>query len=105
MAIAVSHYSLIRKLREQNILPYFNTILELGEQNWYGDVSPKVLFDDIKLFAKESQKDVLTFQLKSILKKRTREIKRNSSSRNDVEKSYLAFLKLSARPWLASFRV
>ena len=68
MAISVSHYSLVRKLREQNILPSFNTILELGEQNWYGDVSPKVLFNDIKLFAKESQKDVLTGQLKSILK-------------------------------------
>ena len=67
MAIAISHYSLIRKLREQNILPYFNTILEIGEQNWYGDVSPKVLFNDIKLFAKESQKDDLTVQLKSIL--------------------------------------
>ena len=68
MAIAISHYSLIRKLREQNILPYFNTILEIGEQNWYGDLHPKVLFNDIKLFAKESEKDDLTVQLKSILK-------------------------------------
>ena len=68
MAIAISHYSLIKKLREQNILPYFNTILEIGEQNWYGDVSPEVLFNDIKLFAKESEKDDLIVQLKSILK-------------------------------------
>ena len=74
MAIAISHYSLIRKLREQNILPYFNTILEIGEQNWYGDVHPKILFNDIKLFAKESQKDDLTVQLKSILKDHPRTI-------------------------------
>ena len=68
MAIANVHYTLIRKLREQNLLPYFNTILEIGEQNWYGDLDPRVLFNDIKLFAKESQKDDLTFQLISILK-------------------------------------
>ena len=74
MAIAISHYSLIKKLREQNILPYFNTILEIGEQNWYGDVHPKSLFNDIKLFAKESQKDDLTVQLKSILKDHPRTI-------------------------------
>ncbi len=68
MALAVNHYSFIKQLREQNKLPYFNSILEIGEQNWYGDVPPKILFDDIKLFARESEKDDLTLQLQSILK-------------------------------------
>ncbi len=68
MAIAGVHYLFLRHLREKNVLPHFNTILEIGEQNWYGDLSPKVLFDDIKLFAKDSQKDELESQLNSILK-------------------------------------
>tara|TARA_Y100001968_G_scaffold329415_1_gene378703 strand:- start:2392 stop:3144 length:753 start_codon:yes stop_codon:yes gene_type:complete len=55
-------------MREQNILPYFNTILEIGEQNWYGDLSPKVLYNDIKLFAQESEKEDLEVQLNYILK-------------------------------------
>ena len=68
MAIAKVHYALLKKLREQKILPHFNSILEIGEQNWYGYLSPRVLFYDIKLFASDSQKDDLEFQLKSILK-------------------------------------
>lgn len=67
MAITGVLYALLRQLREQKLLPSCNTILEIGEQNWYGDLSPKVLFDDIKLFAKDSQKDDLEFQLNSIL--------------------------------------
>jgi len=67
MAITAVNYFLIKKLREQKILPYFNTILEIGEQNWYGDLSPRVLFDDIKLFAKDSDKDYLEFKLNSIV--------------------------------------
>ncbi len=74
MAIAAVHYVFIKKLREENILPYFNTILEIGEQNWYGDISPEVLFDDIKLFAKDSQKEDLVTELNSILKENSRTI-------------------------------
>ena len=68
MAITKANYNLIKILREKKQLPYCNTILEIGEHNWYGDLNAKVLFDDIKLFAKESQKDDLTVELKSILK-------------------------------------
>tara|TARA_Y100001968_G_C19397296_1_gene739070 strand:+ start:640 stop:1431 length:792 start_codon:yes stop_codon:yes gene_type:complete len=68
MAIAGIHYFVIRKLREQNILSNFNSILEIGEQNWYGDISPKILLDDIKIFAPDSKKDDLTIQLNSIIK-------------------------------------
>ncbi len=69
MAITGVHYTLIKKLREQKVLPDCNKILEIGEQNWYGDLSPRVLFEDIKLFAKDSQKDDLENQLNSLLKK------------------------------------
>ena len=71
MAIAKIHYALIRKLRESNKLPYFNSILDIGEQNWYGDLNPKILFDDINKFAEESQKYDLEVKLKSILSKTT----------------------------------
>jgi len=69
MSITKAHYSLLRLLREKNILPYCNTILEIGEHNWYGDINPKVLFNDIKLFAEESEKENLEAQLKSLFKK------------------------------------
>ncbi len=68
MSITKAHYSLIRRFREINILPYCNTILEIGEHNWYCDIHPKVLFNDIKLFAEESEKETLEFQLNSIFK-------------------------------------
>tara|TARA_B100000700_G_scaffold196666_1_gene216403 strand:- start:879 stop:1670 length:792 start_codon:yes stop_codon:yes gene_type:complete len=70
MAIANIHYTLIRKLREQNSLPYCNTILEIGEHNWYGDLNPELLFNDIKLFAKESEKKDLEVQLNSLFKQK-----------------------------------
>ena len=68
MSITKAHYSLIKLLRKKNILPFCKTILEIGEHNWYGDIHPKVLFNDIKLFAEESEKENLEVQLNSIFK-------------------------------------
>ena len=47
MAISVIEYQLIRSLREQDLLPLGGDLLEIGEANWYGDISLDLLRADI----------------------------------------------------------
>lgn len=56
MAISVIEYSLIRSLQEQNLLPRGGDLLEIGEANWYGDVSLDALRADITRFAAPERK-------------------------------------------------
>ena len=66
MAITGIEYRLFRSLREQNALPLGGDILEVGEANWYGDVSLKVLGQDICRFAPENTRQSLSRQLDEI---------------------------------------
>jgi SAM-dependent methyltransferase len=51
MAISVIEYQLIRSLQEQNLFPRGGDLLEIGEANWYGDISLDQLRADIVRFA------------------------------------------------------
>ncbi len=51
MAISVIEYQLIRSVQEQKLLPRGGHLLEIGEANWYGDVSLDLLRGDIAQFA------------------------------------------------------
>ena len=51
MAISVIEYQLVRSLQEQHLFPRGGDLLEIGEANWYGDLSLDVLRADIALFA------------------------------------------------------
>jgi SAM-dependent methyltransferase len=51
MAISVIEYQLIRSLQEQNLFARGGDLLEIGEANWYGDISLDLLRGDIARFA------------------------------------------------------
>ena len=57
MAIARVHYEVIKELRNLNLLKVHGSILELGEQNWYGDIPIKLLHDDIAIYADNNFKE------------------------------------------------
>lgn len=67
MAITSIEYSVFRFLREQNVLPLGGDILELGEANWYGDVNPDLLKQDVLKFAPEDSRGALSLRLNEIL--------------------------------------
>lgn len=48
MAISGPHYRCLKELRNRGDLPQGGSILEIGEGNWYGDMTIKVLVDDIR---------------------------------------------------------
>jgi SAM-dependent methyltransferase len=56
MAISVIEYQLIRSLQEQGLFPRGGDLLEIGEANWYGDISLDVLRQDIAVFAAAEQR-------------------------------------------------
>ena len=51
MAISVIEYQLMRTLQEQALFPRGGDLLEIGEANWYGDISLDLLRADIARFA------------------------------------------------------
>jgi hypothetical protein len=51
MAISVLEYQVTRTLREQSCLPLGGDLMEIGEANWYGDLSLDLLRADIERFA------------------------------------------------------
>ncbi len=55
MAITAIEYILIRRLKNENLLPESPSLLELGQSNWYGDISVDDLASDIKTFVKEEK--------------------------------------------------
>jgi hypothetical protein len=50
MAISLTHYRITRDLFTFGVLPAGGAILEVGEANWYGDVDPLFMIEDIKRF-------------------------------------------------------
>jgi hypothetical protein len=50
MAISATNYYITRDLRANNLLPQHGALLEIGEANWYGDVNPLDLLQDVDKF-------------------------------------------------------
>lgn len=63
MAINIIEYNLLRRMRQENMLPLGADILELGEANWYGDVGLNVLSQDIAKYAAPERQQALAAQL------------------------------------------
>ena len=50
MAISTIEYALIRRLKDENLIPENASVLELGQSNWYGDVPIDDFVADIKRY-------------------------------------------------------
>ena len=50
MAVSVPHYLVVRDLYRYGMLPQGGSLLEIGEANWYGDIMPLSMIDDIQRF-------------------------------------------------------
>ena len=70
MSIAGCHYKIFEFLRQSNNLPQADSILEIGEQNWYGDIDPLILLNGISKFSPDEQKNNFCDQVRSILDKK-----------------------------------
>ena len=70
MSIAGCHYKIFEFLRQSNNLPQADSILEIGEQNWYGDIDPLILLNGISKFSPDGQKNNFCDQVRSILDKK-----------------------------------
>ena len=53
MAITTIDYIVFKKLRDSGLFPSRPTVLELGEAEWYGDVSTQVLSDGIEEYVSD----------------------------------------------------
>ena len=67
MALAAVHYKYFNVLKDQNRLPKAPSILEIGEQNWYGDLDPHVLLHDIRKYSPEASRIRLQEFVKSAI--------------------------------------
>jgi hypothetical protein len=56
MAISATFYFIIRTMFENGLLPQGGALLELGEANWYGQVTQQALTDDIRQFVADPQR-------------------------------------------------
>jgi SAM-dependent methyltransferase len=63
MAISIVEYQLVRSLQEQNLFPRGGELLEVGEANWYGDISLDLLRADIARFAAPERRAGLLAEL------------------------------------------
>lgn len=70
MAITLIDYAVLSKLKEAGILPPNPSILELGEANWYGDVSLDQLAADIPKWVTDPAAQAALLQELAILKHR-----------------------------------
>ena len=70
MAITSIEYSIIKRLRDLGQLPLATSILEIGESNWYGDISLDVLGQDIYAYALEDEREKLFRELSHVAENR-----------------------------------
>ncbi len=47
MAISATHYTILKNLRDQKLLPQSGRIVEIGKANWYGDAPPSLVDPDL----------------------------------------------------------
>ena len=67
MAIAAVHYNFFNHLKQRNELPEAKSILEIGEQNWYGDLDPEILMQDIEKYIPTHKREKLLQTARLIL--------------------------------------
>lgn len=67
MSIASVHYNYFKYLKLNNALPEARSILEIGEQNWYGDLDPHVLLNDISEFSEIGGKADLLQEVSKVI--------------------------------------
>jgi hypothetical protein len=91
VAISVPHYLVIRDLFRYGMLPQGGALLEIGEANWYGDIRPLAMIDDInRLVADPVRRDALVARLREIV-----EIERPTFSFDVVKVYYELFFSPS----------
>ena len=54
MAITQIEYALVRRLKDEGLIPENPSILDLGQSNWYGDVPIKDFIADIRRYVSDS---------------------------------------------------
>ncbi len=64
MAITRYCYQFWKELRDQERIPAEPYVLELGQANWYGDLDPKCLVNDVGRYARIEDVDKLFARLK-----------------------------------------
>ena len=68
MAISVPLYLIIRDLHRYGMLPQGGSLLEIGEANWYGDIRPLSMVEDIqRLVTDPVRRDALVARLKQLV--------------------------------------
>lgn len=68
MAVSVPHYLVIRDLHRYGMLPQGGALLEVGEANWYGDIKPLSMIEDIQRFVTDPvRRDALIARLKGLV--------------------------------------
>lgn len=74
MAITSADYAIFSKLRDSGVVPPRPSILELGEAEWYGDVSTEKLSESIdKLVQDEALREQLHQRMVDILRSESRQ--------------------------------
>lgn len=73
MAISATFYYIVRAMFEQGILPQGGALLELGEANWYMQITQEMLVDDIRrLLTDSTRRDQLIERLAGVMERRER---------------------------------
>ena len=53
MAITTIDYIIFKKLKDSGLIPSRPSVLELGEAEWYGDISTQILSDSIETYVRD----------------------------------------------------
>jgi SAM-dependent methyltransferase len=73
MAITHIEYALLRRLKDENLLPEDASVLELGQSNWYGDVPVEDFIADIRRYGpNKAESERLVEQVVSVAETQAR---------------------------------
>lgn len=73
MALTVIDYRIFEALHRERLLPPRPAVLELGESEWYGDLSPEALEDLIETLVEPARRDALHRRLDELLEREPRQ--------------------------------
>jgi hypothetical protein len=83
MAVTGIHYVILRNLFERGVLSSGGALLELGEANWYGDLPPLKVLEDIQALVKDPERrDALVRRITEVVEHQT------ANSSFDIVKIY-----------------
>lgn len=68
MAISAPHYQALKELAKRGELPIGGRILEIGEANWYGDISVSEIISDIHKLPLDAGREILVERLRRLEK-------------------------------------